>query len=152
VRRLWFLQAGIPSVVATLWLVDDQSTAVLVAEFYRLLLTELQDTATALARARGGQPGHRERGIMTAKYLPPRPAASLHATGWSQDARRPLALFPRVRLRPQADPERGLHAELPLHALFSRPEAGRCLGHRDHLGPVDLVYAPAGHDDRRALG
>ena len=48
-----FLQAGIPGVVATLWPVNDQSTAVLVAEFYRLLLAERQDPATALARARG---------------------------------------------------------------------------------------------------
>jgi len=37
-------------VVATLWPVNDQSTAVLIAEFYRLLLTERQDPATALAR------------------------------------------------------------------------------------------------------
>ena len=48
-----FLQAGVPGVVATLWPVNDQSTAVLVAEFYRLLLAERQDPATALARARG---------------------------------------------------------------------------------------------------
>ena len=44
-----FLQAGVPGVVATLWPVNDQSTAVLVAEFYRLLLAERQDPATALA-------------------------------------------------------------------------------------------------------
>ena len=48
-----FLQAGVPGVVATLWPVNDQSTAVLVAEFYRLLLAERHDPATALARARG---------------------------------------------------------------------------------------------------
>ena len=48
-----FLQAGIPGVVATLWAVNDLSTAVLVAEFYRLLLTERQDPATALHGARG---------------------------------------------------------------------------------------------------
>jgi CHAT domain-containing protein/tetratricopeptide (TPR) repeat protein len=47
-----FLQAGIPGVVATLWPVNDQSTAVLVAEFYRLLLAGQQDPATALAGAR----------------------------------------------------------------------------------------------------
>jgi CHAT domain-containing protein len=47
-----FLQAGVPGVVATLWPVNDRSTAVLVAEFYRLLLTEGQDPATALALAR----------------------------------------------------------------------------------------------------
>jgi CHAT domain-containing protein len=48
-----FLRAGIPAVVATLWPVNDRSTAVLVAEFYRLLLVERQDAATALHRARG---------------------------------------------------------------------------------------------------
>jgi CHAT domain-containing protein len=48
-----FIQAGVPGVVATLWPVNDRSTAVLVAEFYRLLLTEARDPATALARARG---------------------------------------------------------------------------------------------------
>jgi CHAT domain-containing protein/tetratricopeptide (TPR) repeat protein len=48
-----FLQAGVPGVVATLWSVNDRSTAVLVAEFYRLLLTELPDPATALSSARG---------------------------------------------------------------------------------------------------
>jgi CHAT domain-containing protein len=47
-----FLLAGIPGVVATLWPVNDRSTAVLVAEFYRLLLTERQDPATALRQAR----------------------------------------------------------------------------------------------------
>ena len=47
-----FLQAGVPGVVATLWPVNDLSTAVLVAEFYRLLLAERQDAATALAGAR----------------------------------------------------------------------------------------------------
>jgi CHAT domain-containing protein len=46
-----FLQAGVPGVVATLWPVNDRSTAVLVAEFYRLLLGEQQDPATALGRA-----------------------------------------------------------------------------------------------------
>jgi CHAT domain-containing protein len=48
-----FLQAGVPGEVATLWPVNDQSTAVLVAEFYRLLLAERQDPATALASACG---------------------------------------------------------------------------------------------------
>jgi CHAT domain-containing protein len=48
-----FLQAGIPGVVATLWPVNDRSTAVLVAEFYRLVLAERQDPATALGRACG---------------------------------------------------------------------------------------------------
>jgi CHAT domain-containing protein len=48
-----FLQAGIPGVVATLWPVNDRSTAVLVAEFYRLVIAEQQDPATALTHARG---------------------------------------------------------------------------------------------------
>jgi CHAT domain-containing protein len=48
-----FLQAGVPGVVATLWPVNDRSTAVLVAEFYRLLLAERQDPAAALHGARG---------------------------------------------------------------------------------------------------
>jgi CHAT domain-containing protein len=48
-----FLQAGVPGVVATLWPVNDRSTAVLVAEFYRLLLAEQQDPATAVRGACG---------------------------------------------------------------------------------------------------
>ena len=48
-----FLQAGVPGVVATLWPVNDRSTALLVAEFYQLLFTERQDPAAALASARG---------------------------------------------------------------------------------------------------
>ena len=48
-----FLQAGVPGVVATLWPVNDQSTAVLIAEFYRLLLTGQQDPASALRGACG---------------------------------------------------------------------------------------------------
>jgi CHAT domain-containing protein len=47
-----FLQAGVPGVVATLWPVNDRSTAVLMTEFYKLLLIEQRDPATALARAR----------------------------------------------------------------------------------------------------
>ena len=47
-----FLQAGVPGVVATLWPVNDRSTAVLMAELYRLLLVERQNPATALAGAR----------------------------------------------------------------------------------------------------
>ena len=46
-----FLQAGVPGVMATLWPVNDRSTAVLVAEFYRLLLTERQDPGNALHEA-----------------------------------------------------------------------------------------------------
>jgi CHAT domain-containing protein len=48
-----FLQAGVPGVVAALWQVNDRSTAVLMAEFYRLLLTERHDPATALREGCG---------------------------------------------------------------------------------------------------
>ena len=40
-----------PGVVATLWPVNDVSTALLMAEFYRLLITERLDPARALHRA-----------------------------------------------------------------------------------------------------
>ena len=46
-----FLLAGVPGVVATLWPVNDVSTALLMAEFYRLLITERLDPARALHRA-----------------------------------------------------------------------------------------------------
>jgi CHAT domain-containing protein/tetratricopeptide (TPR) repeat protein len=44
-------QAGVPGVVSTLWAVDDVSTAVLVAEFYRLILADELDPARALHQA-----------------------------------------------------------------------------------------------------
>jgi len=47
-----FMQAGFPGVVGTLWPVNDRCTAVLVAEFYRLMLAERRDPATALDSAR----------------------------------------------------------------------------------------------------
>ena len=47
-----FLLAGVPGVVATLWPVDDVSTALLMAEFYRLLIAERLAPARALRRAR----------------------------------------------------------------------------------------------------
>jgi CHAT domain-containing protein/tetratricopeptide (TPR) repeat protein len=46
-----FLQAGVPGVVSTLWPVNDVSTALLVAEFYRLMLAELLDPAAAMRGA-----------------------------------------------------------------------------------------------------
>ena len=46
-----FLQAGVPGVVCTLWPIDDVSTALLVVQFYRLLLTDGLDPARARAWA-----------------------------------------------------------------------------------------------------
>ena len=46
-----FHQAGVSGVVSTLWPVDDISTAMLVAEFYRLVLTGGLDLANALRKA-----------------------------------------------------------------------------------------------------
>jgi len=46
-----FLQAGVPGVVSTLWPVNDISSAVLVAEFYRLLIRQRLAPAEALGRA-----------------------------------------------------------------------------------------------------
>jgi CHAT domain-containing protein len=63
-----FLQAGVPGVVATLWSVNDLSTALLMAEFYRLLLTEHLDPATALRQAR--------------RWLGDSTAADLDLPGW----------------------------------------------------------------------
>ncbi len=48
-----FLQAGVSGVVSTLWPVNDVSTALLVVEFYRVLLAEGLDPASALHRAQG---------------------------------------------------------------------------------------------------
>jgi len=47
-----FLLAGVPGVVATLWPVNDVSTALLMAEFYRLVIADHLDPALALHRAR----------------------------------------------------------------------------------------------------
>jgi CHAT domain-containing protein/tetratricopeptide (TPR) repeat protein len=46
-----FLQAGVPGVVSTLWPVNDLSTALLTAEFYRRHLAEGQEPAEALRGA-----------------------------------------------------------------------------------------------------
>ena len=72
-----FLQAGVPGVVATLWPVNDRSTAVLVAEFYRLLLAERQDPATALRRPAGicamPRPATLRNGLSAATTTPAEP-------------------------------------------------------------------------------
>jgi hypothetical protein len=46
--------------------------------------------------------------------------------------------------------ECGVHVELPVHALLLRPEVTSRIRHWDHLGPVDLVRVPIGHNGRRA--
>jgi len=46
-----FLRAGAKSVISTLWQVPDTSTAVLMREFYRQLIDERRDAATALQLA-----------------------------------------------------------------------------------------------------
>ena len=46
-----FLQAGVPGVISTLWPVDDISTAVLLAQFYRFHLDGKLEPATALHQA-----------------------------------------------------------------------------------------------------
>jgi CHAT domain-containing protein len=46
------LQAGVPSVVGTLWPVDDRSTALLMGRFYQHHLRDGLDAAVALHRAR----------------------------------------------------------------------------------------------------
>jgi hypothetical protein len=53
---------------------------------------------------------------------------------------------------PLVDLEGGVHVELPVHALFPGPEVGGRLRHGNHLGPVDLVAAPVGHNAGRAYG
>ena len=45
------IQAGIPGVVSTLWPVNDVSTAVLMAELYRLMIVDRLEPAQALTRA-----------------------------------------------------------------------------------------------------
>ena len=46
-----FIRAGVPAVLTTLWPVDDLSTALLVAEFYRLVFAEKLDVAAAMRAA-----------------------------------------------------------------------------------------------------
>ena len=60
-----------------------------------------------------------------------------------------LALL-SVRIQLLTDPERRVHVELPVHALLPWAEVGGRLGHGDHLGSVDLIRVPIGHNGRRA--
>jgi len=48
---LSFLQAGAPAVISALWLVEDISTALLMAKFYQLHRIEFLEPAKALAKA-----------------------------------------------------------------------------------------------------
>ncbi|MCP5251523.1 MAG: CHAT domain-containing protein [Burkholderiales bacterium] len=48
---LSFLQAGAPGVISSLWLVNDISTAVLMAKFYQLHIDESLEPARALVKA-----------------------------------------------------------------------------------------------------
>jgi len=54
-------------------------------------------------------------------------------------------------LQPLTDLECSVYVELPVHALLLWPEVAGGVCHRDHLGPVDLVGVPIGHNGRRAL-
>jgi CHAT domain-containing protein len=71
-----FLQAGLPGVVATLWPVNDVSTAVLMVEFYRLLLTERLDPAGALRLAQSHLRDSTPRQLDLAGWFDRRYAAS----------------------------------------------------------------------------
>jgi CHAT domain-containing protein/tetratricopeptide (TPR) repeat protein len=71
-----FLLAGVPQVVATLWPVNDVSTAVLMAEFYRLLIAEHLDPAVALHRAQAYLRDGTPRQLDLAGWLERRYAAS----------------------------------------------------------------------------
>ena len=88
--------------VATLWPVNDRSTAVLVAEFYRLLLAERQDPATALR----GACGHLRDA--TARDLAQRFERRYDDSGGTDlaayEATADLRSRPDPALRPYADP------------------------------------------------
>src|SRR5262249_31382116 len=56
-----------------------------------------------------------------------------------------------VSFQPLVYLERSIHVELAVHALLSGPEVAGRLPHGDHLGPVDLVTVPIGHNGRRAF-
>ena len=55
-----------------------------------------------------------------------------------------------MSFQPLANLERRVHMELPVHALFSWPEVGGRLGHRDYLGLADLVGVSIGDNGCRA--
>jgi hypothetical protein len=59
-----------------------------------------------------------------------------------------LAALLSVSFQPLMGLERGVHVELPVHALLPRPKIGGRLRHRDYLGLVDLVRVPIGHYGR----
>ena len=93
-----FLLAGVPRVVATLWPVDDVSTALLMAEFYRLLITGHLDPALALHRARAHLRDSTPAQLDLAGWFEQRYEAS---GGTDTDAFRKASHF---RAHPDADP------------------------------------------------
>ena len=56
-----FMYAGAPRVLASLWKVDDESTAELMAEFYRQFLVEKRTAAEALRQAQIRQMSRKDR-------------------------------------------------------------------------------------------
>jgi CHAT domain-containing protein len=63
-----FLQAGVPGVVSSLWLVNDLSTALLMDRFYRLHLQERLEPAEALRRAQRWLRGSSAAGLGLAAW------------------------------------------------------------------------------------
>ena len=89
--------------VAALWPVNDRSTAVLIAEFYRLLLAEQQDPATALESARG----HLRHA--TARKLAEWFERRYHDSAGTDPAALPLPKTSYVQLMPHVGTHEALH-------------------------------------------
>jgi hypothetical protein len=134
-----------------------------VGEWSPEIPTKVRLTYRAFRRVRGGsggQPfGYRARRSLNTRVIRVAPTCG----GWYQNggaARLPAmaqlrcslgiirSLLSSVGLQPLMDLERGVHMELPVHALLPWPEVGGRLRHRDYLGPVDLVGVPVGHNGR----
>jgi CHAT domain-containing protein len=93
-----FLRAGVPSVVASLWKVDDAATAVLMEEFYTNLWQKSLPRAVALSQARQAVLGNPERLARRRKEL----AAELAQRG----RRGPLSPAARPFTEPAASPSK----------------------------------------------